>query len=50
MPADWYMKSANSLHRGLIKLSGGKLGWSAIARSTSGVSRVVKVFEYLPAK
>ena len=30
MPADWYMKSANSLHRGLIKISG-SLGVGSIA-------------------
>jgi deazaflavin-dependent oxidoreductase (nitroreductase family) len=33
MPADWYMKTANSFHRGLIKISGGKVGWSAIGMS-----------------
>ena len=33
MPADWYMKTANSFHRGLIKISGGKFGWSAIGMS-----------------
>jgi deazaflavin-dependent oxidoreductase (nitroreductase family) len=33
MPADWYMKTANSFHRGLIKISGGRVGWSAIGMS-----------------
>lgn len=33
MPSNGYMKFANSLHRGLIKISGGKLGWSAIGMS-----------------
>ena len=33
MPADWYMKTANSLHRGMIKITGGRFGWSAIGMS-----------------
>jgi deazaflavin-dependent oxidoreductase (nitroreductase family) len=33
MPSDRYMKTANSFHRGLIKISGGRLGWSAIGMS-----------------
>jgi deazaflavin-dependent oxidoreductase (nitroreductase family) len=29
MPSDFVLKAANTLHRGLVKLSGGRLGWNA---------------------
>jgi deazaflavin-dependent oxidoreductase (nitroreductase family) len=28
MPSDWFLKTANSAHKGLIKISGGRLGWN----------------------
>jgi deazaflavin-dependent oxidoreductase (nitroreductase family) len=29
MPSDFVLKAANTLHRGLVKVSGGRLGWNA---------------------
>src|SRR3954469_5451620 len=29
MPSDFVLKTANTLHRGLVKISGGRLGWNA---------------------
>src|SRR2546421_12959825 len=29
MPSDLLLKSVNTLHRGVVKLSGGRLGWRA---------------------
>lgn len=29
MPSDLFLKTANTLHRTLVKVSGGRLGWSA---------------------
>ena len=29
MPSDFVLKTMNTLHRGVLKLSGGRLGWSA---------------------
>jgi deazaflavin-dependent oxidoreductase (nitroreductase family) len=29
MPSDFVLKTMNRLHRGVLKLSGGRLGWSA---------------------
>jgi deazaflavin-dependent oxidoreductase (nitroreductase family) len=29
MPSDFMLKTMNGLHRGLLKVSGGKLGWKA---------------------
>jgi deazaflavin-dependent oxidoreductase (nitroreductase family) len=29
MPSDGMLKTMNSIHRGLMKISGGKLGWTA---------------------
>jgi deazaflavin-dependent oxidoreductase (nitroreductase family) len=29
MPTDLYLKTANTLHRALLKVSGGRLGWTA---------------------
>ena len=29
MPSDFVLKAANTLHRGLVKLTGGRLGWNA---------------------
>jgi deazaflavin-dependent oxidoreductase (nitroreductase family) len=31
MPSDRTLKTMNALHRGLVKLSGGRLGWNAAA-------------------
>lgn len=30
MPSDLILKSMNALHRGMLKLSGGRLGWDAL--------------------
>ena len=30
MPSDLILKSMNALHRGVLKLSGGRLGWDAL--------------------
>ena len=29
MPSDFVLKTMNSIHRGLLKISGGRLGWNA---------------------
>jgi deazaflavin-dependent oxidoreductase (nitroreductase family) len=29
MPSDFVLKTMNTLHRGVLKISGGRLGWSA---------------------
>jgi deazaflavin-dependent oxidoreductase (nitroreductase family) len=29
MPSDGFLKTMNTIHRGLLKVSGGKLGWKA---------------------
>src|SRR5437868_3413774 len=29
MPSDFVLKTMNTLHRGVLKLSGGRLGWNA---------------------
>jgi deazaflavin-dependent oxidoreductase (nitroreductase family) len=29
MPSDWAFKAMNTVHRGLLKVSGGRLGWEA---------------------
>ena len=29
MPSDFVLKTMNTLHRGVLKMSGGRLGWSA---------------------
>ena len=29
MPSDFVLKTVNGMHRGLVKLSGGRLGWKA---------------------
>ena len=29
MPSDGYLKAVNGVHRGLLKVSGGRLGWTA---------------------
>jgi len=28
MPSDWFLKWANGAHKGLIKISGGRVGWT----------------------
>ncbi len=29
MPSDFVLKAMNTVHRGLLKLTGGRLGWNA---------------------
>ena len=30
MPSDFVLKTANALHRGLVRISGGRIGWKAL--------------------
>jgi hypothetical protein len=30
VPSDFVLKAGNALHRGLVKLTGGRLGWKAL--------------------
>ena len=44
MPSDGYLKAVNGVHRGLLKVSGGRLGWTTAGMPVLEVWKAKQVF------